>query len=85
LILQVFLEVGLWVADIFWGKVMQQNLHVVLWNALSRKYGFLTYNQLLIGEQGSIAAMHKIGFQQKMSGFLGDYLRYLKYLPIVKF
>ena len=29
--------------------------------------------------------MHKIGFQQKMSGFLGDYLRSPKYLPIVTY
>jgi len=37
------------------------------------------------GNKASIAVMHKIGFQQKMSGFLGDYLRFPKYLPIVTY
>ena len=37
------------------------------------------------GNKASIAVMHKIGFQQKMSGFLGDYLRSPKYLPIVTY
>ena len=37
------------------------------------------------GNKASIAVMYKIGFQQKMSGFLGDYLRSPKYLPIVTY
>ena len=37
-----FLEIGWWIEKDFGDKVMQQKPHVVLWNTLSGKYGFLT-------------------------------------------
>ena len=37
-----FLEIGWWIEKDFGDKVKQQKPHVVLWNTLSGKYGFLT-------------------------------------------
>lgn len=81
-----FLEIGWWIAKRFWGQGYATEAARCALEHAFRKIRFPHLKSVTNpGNKASIAVMHKIGFQQKMSGFLGDYLRSPKYLPIVTY
>ena len=81
-----FLEIDWWIAKRFWGQgYATESARYALEHAF-RKIPFPHLKSVTNpGNKASIAVMHKIAFQQKMSGFLRDYLRSPKYLPIVTY
>ena len=78
-----FLEIGWLIAKRFWGQGYATEAARC---ALEHSFKKIRIPHLKsvanLGNKASIAVMHKIGSQQKMSGILGDYLRSPKYLPI---
>ena len=81
-----FLEIGWCIAKRFWGQGYATEAARYALEHAFRKIRFPHLKSVTNpGNKASIAVMHKIGFQQKMSGFLGDYLRSPKYLPIVTY
>ncbi len=77
--------------DTFYGATKIAGEH--MFKSLGIRYGFEWVGMRYMNVYGPrqdyqgayIAVMHKIGLRQKMSGFLGDYLRSPKYLPIVTY
>ena len=81
-----FLEFVWWIVKRFWGRGYGTEAARCALEHAFRKIRIPHLKSVgNSGNTASIAVMHKIGFQQKMNGFLGDYLRSPKYLPIVTY
>jgi RimJ/RimL family protein N-acetyltransferase len=80
------LEIGWWIAKRFWRQgYATEAARCALEHAFMKIRIPHLKSVMNQGNEASIAVMHNICFQQKMSGFLGDYLRSPKYLPIVTY
>ncbi len=81
-----FLEIGWWIAEKFWGQgYATEAVRYALEHAF-RKIRIPHLKSVADpGHKASIAVIHKIGFEQKRRGFLGDYQRSPNNLPIVTY
>ena len=71
-----FIEIGWWIAKRFWGQGYATEAARCALEHAFRKIRILHLKSFANpGNKAYIAVMYKIGFQQKMSGFLGNYLR----------
>ena len=81
-----FLEIGWWIAKRFWGQGYATEAAGYALEHAFRKIRITHLKSVADpGNKASIAVMHKIGFEQKRRGFLGDYQRSPKNLPIVTY
>ena len=80
------LDFGWWVTKIYWRQGFATSAACCALEHAFRKIWFPHLKSVANpGNKSYFAVMHKIGFQHKITGFIGDYLLSPKYLPIVTY